>query len=212
MTDPLAALAAGIALTGDITRDVPAFLKYHGFPHTAVHVAAVAAEAGRLARRAGVDEEAAARAGWLHDISAVIPNGERVAAARALGVDVLPDEAAFPMIVHQKLSAALARGLFEERDAGVLSAVGCHTTLRAGATPLDTVVFVADKIAWDQPGTPPYLPVLLVALDTSVDAAALVYLHDLWERRATLGVVHPWFVAAYRERSAGSASGGLQKN
>lgn len=201
MTDPLTALAAGIVLIGDIARDVPAFLAYHGCSHTAAHIAAVAAEARRLAPLAGVDAVAAARAGWFHDISAVIPDGERIAAARTLGVDVLPEEAAFPMILHQKLSAALARGIFGERDASVLGAVGCHTTLRAGATPLDTVVFVADKIAWDQPGTPPYRAALLTALDTSVDAAALVYLRYLWERRATLGVVHPWFAAAYRERS-----------
>jgi len=130
-----------------------------------------------------------------------LPDGDRVAAAQAFGVDVLPEEAAFPMILHQKLSAVLARGLFGERNDAVLSAIGCHTTLKVGASTLDTVVFVADKIAWDQPGIPPYRDALLGALAHSLDAAAFVYLHFLWERRATLGVIHPWFVAAYQQHA-----------
>lgn len=193
----LAALAGGWTPTGDVRRDAPAFLRRHALPHTAIHVAAVAAEARRLAERFGADADAAGTAGWLHDISAPIPNGEREAAAHALGVAVLPEEAAFPMILHQKLSAVLARDLFGVRDAAILSAIGCHTTLKAGASPLDVLVFVADKIAWDQPGTPPYLAPLVAALDTSLDAAAGVYLDYLWERRASLGVVHPWFRAAH---------------
>lgn len=194
-------LTSGIDLTGEVSRDVSTFLIYYGYGHTAAHCAAVAAEAGRIAQLVGADVDAAVRAGWFHDSSAVIPNEARIAAAHALGVPVLPEEAAFPMIVHQKLSAVLAREIFGERDAGVLSAVGCHTTLKADATPLDTVVFVADKVAWDQPGVPPYRDPLLAALDQSVDAAALVYLRYLWDRRASLGVVHPWFRDAYRQRS-----------
>ncbi len=197
----LTGLKDGLTFTGDVRRDVPAFLIHHSCPNTAAHVATVAQEARRIATLVGADAAGAERAGWFHDVSAVIPTRERIAAARRLGIAVLPEEVAFPMIVHQKLSAALARAFFGERDDAVLSAVGCHTTLKAGATPLDTVVFVADKIAWDQPGTPPYLDDLLAALSRSLDAAALVYLQYLWEQRATLGVIHPWFRDAYMERS-----------
>lgn len=195
-------LRRGITITGETGRDVSAFLAHHDYPHTAAHCAAVAREARRIARLVGADESGAERAGWFHDVSAVIPNAERIDAAHAFGVAVLPEEIAFPMIVHQKLSIVLAREFFGEGDAAVLSAVGCHTTLKAGATTLDTVVFVADKIAWDQPGMPPYLAALLTALDRSLDAATLVYLRYLWERRDALGVVHPWFREAYRERAA----------
>jgi predicted HD superfamily hydrolase involved in NAD metabolism len=194
-------LRDGISITGEIVRDVPTFLIHHGYAQTAAHCAAVAAEAGRIASLAGVDMDAAVRAGWFHDISAVIPNDARIAAAYTLGIPVLQEEAAFPMIMHQKLSAVLAREIFGERDAGVLSAVGCHTTLKADATPLDMVVFVADKIAWDQPGIPPYRDVLLAALERSVDEAALVYLQYLWERRVSLRVIHPWFRDAYHQRA-----------
>jgi HD superfamily phosphohydrolase YqeK len=84
-------------------------------------------------------------------------------------------------------------------DAAVLSAIACHTTLGEHATPLDKVVFLADKIAWDQPGTPPYLDDLEQALTVSLDAAVCVYLQTLWDRRDRLPVVHPWFAAAYAQ-------------
>jgi predicted HD superfamily hydrolase involved in NAD metabolism len=181
--------------------DSVALLRHHGYPQTAGHSVRVAAEAQRIAARFGADIGAAAIAGWLHDISAIIPNSERVAWAEALGIDILHEERTLPMIIHQKLSARFARDLFAIRDEGILSAIGCHTTLRAGATLLDKVVFVADKIAWDQSGDPPYLDAIIAALDRSLDAAVLFYLAYLWELRDTLRVVHPWFVDAYDELS-----------
>lgn len=197
----LQSLRDGMTLAGEPRRAVPAFLIAHGCPATARHCAAVANEARRIATFVGVDADGAERAGWFHDVSAIFPVSERMAAARTLGVTILPEETAFPMILHQKLSAVLARDLFGERNDAVLSAIGCHTTLKTDASTLDTVVFVADKIAWDQPGIPPYRDELLAALETSLDAAASVYLRFLWEQRATLGVIHPWFVDAYRQRA-----------
>lgn len=184
-------------LTGDIAQDVVAFLQWHDCSQTVMHSAAVAAEASRIATGVWVEPTQASQAGWLHDVSAVIPAAERVAAAEAMGLPVLPEERAFPMILHQKLSAVFARDLFGVTDAAVLSAIGCHTTLKAGASALDKVLFVADKLAWDQPGAPPYRAALEAALAQSLDAAACVYLRYLWERRASLSVVHPWLAAAH---------------
>jgi HD superfamily phosphohydrolase YqeK len=103
------------------------------------------------------------------------------------------------MIVHQKLSVVLARELFGVSDEDVLSAVGCHTTLKAGAGALDKVLFVADKVEWDGAGVSPYRAGMLEALETSLDAAAIYYLHSLWEQRHRLRVVHPWLAAAHAE-------------
>ncbi len=172
---------------------------FSGWRHTARHCAAVAAEARRLAARFGGDPEAAETAGWLHDVSAVVPDTQRLAAAREFGLEVLPAEEIFPMLLHQKLSALIARELFGVTDESVLSAIGSHTTLRAGATALDKVLFVADKVAWDQPGEAPFHPALRAALEVSLDAAARAYLDYIWERRHALRVVHPWAKAAYGE-------------
>lgn len=197
----LASLGQSLELTGRLPSDVSRFLVRHAQAHTAAHSAQVAAQAVELAERFGVGTSQAETAGWLHDVSAVIPNEKRIQVALENGLEVLPEEKQLPMITHQKLSALMARELFGITDAGVLSAVGCHTTLKADASPLDKVVFVADKIAWDQEGRPPYLGALEEALERSLDAAALVYLEYLWERRDDLPVLHPWVVAAHRQLS-----------
>lgn len=189
----------GVTISGNVPLDVRAVLLQHGYPRIAGHVARVAAEARRLAARFGAGESQAETAGWLHDIGGVVPNGERVSLCQALGIEVLPEEAAAPFILHQKLSAAMARHIWGITDEAILSAIGCHTTLQAGASLLDKVVFLADKIQWDQPGKPPYLEKLLAALEHSLDAAVFCYLDHLWQQRDRLKVVHPWLVAAYRE-------------
>lgn len=199
----LEAFKRGFESTGNVPHDAVRFLELNGHTETAQHVAQVAAKAGELADRFGVNREAAGTAGFLHDISAVIPNARRIEVARAHGLEVLPEEEKLPMIVHQKLSSLLARELFGVQDAEVLSAIGCHTTLRRDASVLDKVVFVADKIAWDQSGTPPYLGDLEAALDHSLDAAACVYLESLWRQRERLPVLHPWAEAAYRQLAQG---------
>lgn len=198
-------------LTGDLPADVRRYLEDQGCASTAAHCAAVAETAVALAARFGVQQEAALVAGWLHDVSAVIPRPQRLQAAEDWGLQVLPEEAALPMILHQKLSAWMAEHHFGIVDPAVLSAIRCHTTLRSGASPLDVVVFVADKIAWDQPGTPPYLPALQSALDRSLVAGACVYLRYLWERRAELPVIHPWMTQAYTDLCAERAQGSLSQ-
>jgi HD superfamily phosphohydrolase YqeK len=111
----------------------------------------------------------------------------------------LPEELKAPMILHQKISVVICQEIFGIEDQDILSAVGCHTTLKKEASLLDKVVFLADKIAWDQTGQPPYQQQLLTALDFSLDAAIWVYLEYLWSQRENLVVIHPWFVDAYQE-------------
>lgn len=195
----LVELRTGFNPSGWLAQDVPAFLLQNGCPRAAAHVASVAMTARKLAERFGVDPIAAEAGGWLHDVSAVWADDQRLAAAEALGVGVLEVERAWPKIVHQKLSVVLAREVFDVRDAGVLSAIGCHTTLKAGASALDKVVFIADKLAWDEPYDAPWHPELREALGRSLDDGCRVYLRSLWEQRETLKVFHPWTEEACRE-------------
>ncbi len=196
-----AALIAGIPLTGDISVDVTSLLNAHGRADTAVHCAAVASEASRLAARFGEHERQAETAGWLHDISAVVPGAQRLEYAQQWRIEILPEEATAPMLLHQKQSAALAAEVFGVTDPVIISAIGCHTTLKVSPSALDKVIFLADKIAWDGVGTPPYHHAILHAVENSLDEACWCYLDYLWSRRASLFAVHPWFVAAYQELS-----------
>jgi predicted HD superfamily hydrolase involved in NAD metabolism len=195
----LAELSAALSFTGNIAVDVPAFLKAHGMEQTSRHCAEVAALSLELAQHFGVDGTLASKAGWLHDVSAVIPNSERIRFARELGLEILPEEVKLPMILHQKLSRVLALEIFHIQHPHILDAVECHTTLKKGARSLDKVVFIADKLAWDQPGTPPYADALRQALKKDLDAAVRLYLTYLWDQRESLPVVHPWLVEAVKE-------------
>lgn len=185
--------------SGEVSADAKRFLEQREFTKTAAHVADVAQEAGRLAQRFGADVNYAQIAGWLHDISVVIPNSERIDTAHAWGVPVLPEEATFPMIIHQKLSVIMAQEIFDVADEAILSAIGCHTTLKRGASLLDKIVYVADKIAWDQPGKPPYYAAIVDAAEQSIDGAAYVYASYLWDMRDQLRVLHPWARDAYED-------------
>ena len=195
-SSPLSPYLRDFERLADLETSVNSLLSSHGQEATFHHVKAVAQKAAELAERFSGNVEEVSAAAWLHDISAIIPNRERIAVAQGLRLEVLPEEADFPMIIHQKLSAALAEEAFGVTSQAVLSAISCHTTLKANASKSDHIVFVADKIAWDQAGTPPYLPDLLVALEASIEAASLVYLDYLWEMRARLKVLHPWAKAA----------------
>jgi predicted HD superfamily hydrolase involved in NAD metabolism len=192
-------LTAQLKFTGDLKRDVHLFLAANGCPKTADHCMAVGIQAREVALVFNADPDAAEIAGWLHDISAVFPSKDRITVSRALQLEVLPEEEQFPMIIHQKISKRMAADIFGIRDTEILDAVGCHTTLRAKSTLLDRVVFVADKIAWDQPGVPPYLDELSSGLKISLSRGAHAYIQYLWERKDTLRVVHPWLKDAYEE-------------
>lgn len=194
----LAALNQNFEISGSIPADAAAFLIHHDCPRTAKHVEQVAEAAASLARRFGGDEDRARQAGWLHDISAVFPNSERLAVSQALGLEVLPEEAEVPLLLHQKISAVIAGQLFGVQDEAVLQAIRCHTTLTAAPSPLDLILFVADKLAWDQKGQPPYADALIAALMQSLEAAAWVY-QDHLMHSGKLQVAHPWMLDSHRE-------------
>ena len=196
MSDFLDDYTDGFETTGNLDRDVKTLLFQHSAEYTYHHVKAVAKEAVRLAKKFGGNEHNAEIAAWLHDISTIIPNEYRIEAANSLAVEVLAEEEIFPMIIHQKLSAVMARVVFGIEDEDILSAISCHTTLKANASMTDKLVFVADKVAWDQPGKPPYFTEILAALEVSIDDASLVYLNHLWDNRENLKVLHPWAAEA----------------
>lgn len=199
MNPILAKLIESFEQTGDIEKDARYFLELHNFPRIAEHSIRVGNESKRLAREFGVDEDSAAISGFLHDVSVVFPNNERIRVSKELGIEVLPEEEIFPLIAHQKISKVMAREIFNIDDESILNAIGCHTTLKSNSTKLDRVLFVADKIEWDQKGTPPYIEELKKMLNISLEHGAFAYINYMWEQRDSLKVVHPWLEDSYFE-------------
>lgn len=183
--------------SGNLKADIKRLLQQHHLERTYNHLANVAAKAKELSLQFSGNKKKTEVAAWLHDISAIIPDDQRIDVSRALGIDILPEEKALPMIIHQKLSVPIARDAFGIEDAEVLSAIECHTTLKANPSLTDKIVFLADKIAWDQPDLPPCLNDIMNALETSLEQAVLVYLEYLHkEVREKSGIIHPWAIDA----------------
>ncbi|MBN2045524.1 MAG: bis(5'-nucleosyl)-tetraphosphatase (symmetrical) YqeK [Anaerolineales bacterium] len=189
---------AGFSLCGNLPQDTFEFLKHHDCPITAAHSTEVAFTAQQLAERFDIDCQQAEAAAWLHDISAVFPNWQRAAVSSQLGIEILPEEELVPLLLHQKISAVMAAEMFGVTDSKVLAAIRCHTTLRADPSDLDLLVFAADKLAWDQRGTPPYQHEMEAALDNSLEAAVWVYQRYLWYS-GKIKMIHPWMRDSYEE-------------
>lgn len=151
-------------------------LEANGRPKTLAHVQNVAQECAKMAQRFGLDEDKCRLAGMLHDISAVIRPSDMLVWAQEKGMPLCEAERKYPFLLHQRLSRVAAEQFFGVRDEDVLSAVECHTTLKENASFYDMALFIADKIAWDQPGEPPYLGPVLDALERSLEAACLAYM------------------------------------
>lgn len=192
-------LVEDLTFTSDLIKDSNNFLVKHNRFRIAEHSLRVAQKAKMLARQYGADENIAEVAGLLHDIGGVYPNDKRVEVSNMLKLNILPEEEELPLILHQKLSVVMAQQIFNIQSREILSAISCHTTLKAGASAMDKILFVADKIEWDQDGLPPYINEIEKAINISLELASFTYLKYLLNNSSKLKVIHPWLAEAYKE-------------
>ena len=191
---------ANLNLGGDPAVAVQRFYRAVDRLDTLAHVTRVATEARDLAARVGADCAAANLAALAHDLAAVVPAAEMPAVAEGMGLRVEEADRAIPLLLHGPIAAAVLVQKLDVRDGDVLNAVRYHSTLRAGASILEKIIFVADKIAYDPTSSHcgEYVPALRSA--RSLDDAALVYLDFMLDNGWRYGwVLHPNAVAAYRD-------------
>lgn len=194
-------LLDGFVFTGDLHKDIYNLLILHNRKIVAEHSKSVAEECRRLSIKFGVNDKDAEIAGLLHDISAIFPFQQRLEISNLLGIQVLKEEKEFPLILHQKISQVMAKDIWNINEEQTLSAIGCHTTLKKEYSKLDLILFVADKVKWDQNGVPPYLEGVVSGLNISLEHGAYAYIRYLMDNKSNLRVVHPWLVDAYNSLS-----------
>lgn len=114
-------------------------------PQRVPHVQGTEEEAVRLAKRWGADEEAAAEAAILHDITKRLDANEQLRACAEYGIINDNSEAENVKLLHAKTGAAYARKRFGVTDE-VYNAILWHTTGRGGMTLLEKIVYMADYI------------------------------------------------------------------
>lgn len=161
------------------------------------HSKSVSDEAERLAYIFGENPKNSRIAGILHDISAVIPDDKKIEVAESLSIDILSEEREYPPIIHQKQSKEIAKIIFGITNEEILNAICCHTTLKKHPTRLEMIVFISDKLKWDQDGTSPYIKNVQEGLNKSLENGVFVFIKYLYGNKSNLKVVHPWLVDAY---------------
>ncbi|MFQ9311637.1 MAG: HD domain-containing protein [Paraclostridium sordellii] len=182
-------------ITNDLKKSITEFLELNNCLDTISHSIEVANYAKDISCRYSIRSELAEVSGLLHDISAVIPENKRIEVANILGIEIYDEERKMPLIIHQKISKVIAQDIFKVNDTSILSAIECHTTLKKEPSKLDLLLFVSDKVKWDQDGNPPYLEGLLYNLDKSLEHSALYYIDYLLKNE--IKVIHPWLKDAY---------------
>ncbi|WP_430605353.1 bis(5'-nucleosyl)-tetraphosphatase (symmetrical) YqeK [Enterococcus sp. DIV2315] len=180
-----------------LKNEIKQYLVSKNCEKTYYHCMEVGEYAYQLGEKYLTSPEKVSIAGYLHDISASYPNNQRISVAQKYGIELNEAEMAFPMIIHQKISKSIAKMDFGIEDNEILSAIECHTTLKKNYSDIDLVLFVADKIKWDQEGKPPYLDGLLQALNCSLENAAYFYIDYILKH--DIKVVHPWLWDAYNQ-------------
>lgn len=184
-----------VTISGDLQTDVSNFLAANGKQDTAIHCAAVAKVSQELAARFGLDEALATSSALLHDMADVMAPQDMLTYAIDNHWLLHVAEKQYPFLLHQRLSAVLARELFGIDNPVILSAIECHTTLKASPSDYDLLLFLADKLAWGQAGMPPFHGLVASALDHSLKHAALVYINFVLDKGMILSP-HNWLLEA----------------
>jgi len=94
------------------------------------HVEEVAEISRDIALRFGLDPVGLRTSALLHDISAVMSDDEMYELAKSQGLDLDPSEERYHFLLHQRISAIIARERYGVSDGDILSAIECHTTLK----------------------------------------------------------------------------------
>jgi len=112
-------------------------------PNRVAHVLGCRDTAVELAKRWGADENDAARAGILHDITKALDGPLQLTLCREYGTILDEFGYKYPKTLHALTGSLVAERIFGESEA-VVSAICHHTTGKARMTLLETIIYVAD--------------------------------------------------------------------
>ena len=112
-------------------------------PNRVNHVLGCRDTAARLARIWGVDENDAARAGMLHDVTKAIDGPLQLTLCKAYGKVLSAFSQKYPKTLHALTGSLVAERIFGENEK-VVSAIECHTTGKGNMTMLEKIIYVAD--------------------------------------------------------------------
>ena len=112
-------------------------------PNRVAHVLGCRDTAVALAKRWGADEQDAARAGLLHDVTKALDGPVQLTLCG--GYSIMLDEFSTqnPKTLHALTGSLVAERIFGENEA-VVAAIRSHTTGKAAMNTLEKIIYVAD--------------------------------------------------------------------
>ncbi len=162
-------------------------------PRLVRHMDRVVEVAEELARRHGLDVPLARLMAQGHDLVRAVPPAELLARAEARGVPIDPVDREAPVLLHGPIGALELRERFGVTDGRVFHAIWHHTYGHPAYVPEAWAMFIADKVEpkkakkWK-----PLRHVHRVALDDSLEAAAMLYLDLRLDEAVREGIaIHP---------------------
>lgn len=169
-------------------------------PALAEHVVRVVLEAQRLAEIHHVSRQNATIAALGHDLLRAHSDERLLNIAREQGYQFHDVDQMAPILMHGPLAIPILREQYAVIDAEVLGAISYHTTGHPGMTPLQQVLFLADKIEPEKRARAAAIDRVAELATTDLDAAMLVYLNHHVEVALETGwPLHPHSVAARNE-------------
>ena len=162
------------------------------------HVEDVASIAVELAKAYNLDVDKIKLAALLHDISGIMTPQEMYDFAIMHGLEIDPAEEKYHALLHQRVSRIIAQEDFDITDSDILNSIECHTTLKKNASVYDKVIFIADKISWDQKGVPSCGDLLKSATIEALDEACYLYIKYQFDNNL-LVMPHQWLIEAYED-------------
>ena len=168
--------------------------------NTLKHVEEVVDTAVWLAKIYDLDSKKLKLAALLHDISAIMTPQDMYEFAKMRGLEIDAAEEKYHFLLHQRISRIIAQEDYSINDSDILDAIECHTTLKKKASMYDKIIFIADKISWDQKGVPPYYDILKEKVVESLDEACYFYINYQFENNLLL-MPHQWIIEAYGDLS-----------
>ena len=137
-------------------------------PNRVNHVLGCRDTAARLAKIWGVNENDAARAGMLHDVTKALDGPLQLTLCREYGKILTDFSRRYPKTLHALTGSLVAERIFGENKA-VVAAIESHTTGKAAMNMLEKIIYVADYMEpnRDFPG----VERLRYLAETNMDAA-----------------------------------------
>lgn len=112
-------------------------------PNRVAHVLGCRDTAVALAKRWGVDETDAARAGILHDVTKALDGPLQLTLCAEYGKILSDFSKKYPKTLHALTGSLVAERIFGENEA-VVAAIASHTTGKAAMNTLEKIIYVAD--------------------------------------------------------------------